>query len=267
MPATMPAPDLTGIVDLERYPIGDLDGFVAQCHDTLERTGALVLPGFVVEAANRNLREEAHSGRPLAYFCAQDHSAYLSPPDPAYPPDHARNRQVVSTKGCITDDQVPADSILRTLYDSDAFRAFLCRTLGESALYRYEDPLSSINVHYYEPGQQLGWHFDNSSFAITLTIQTPQAGGELEYVKQLRDAEQGNMNYPGVARVLDGESDRERLVFSDGMLVLFRGRNTLHRVTPVRESRERIQVVLAYNTEPGVSLSESARMTFYGRLG
>ena len=75
------------------------------------------------------------------------------------------------------------------------------------------------------------------------------------------------MNYPGVARVLDGESDRERLVFSDGMLVLFRGRNTLHRVTPVRESRERIQVVLAYNTEPGVSLSESARMTFYGRLG
>jgi hypothetical protein len=51
-----------------------------------------------------------------------------------------------------------------------------------------------------------------------------------------------------------------------GALVLFRGRNAIHRVAPVEGTRTRMLVVLAYNGEPGVSLSESARMTFYGRL-
>ena len=45
------------------------------------------------------------------------------------------------------------------------------------------------------------------------------------------------------------------------------GRNSMHRVTPTVGERTRILVVLAYNTEPGVALSEAARMTFYGRLG
>ncbi len=44
-------------------------------------------------------------------------------------------------------------------------------------------------------------------------------------------------------------------------------RDGVHRVTPVKGGRTRMLVVLAYNTEPDVSLSESARMTFYGRLG
>ncbi len=48
-----------------------------------------------------------------------------------------------------------------------------------------------------------------------------------------------------------------------GALVLFRGRNAIRRVIPVGGDRT---LVLAYNTEPGISLSETARMTFYGRL-
>jgi len=48
---------------------------------------------------------------------------------------------------------------------------------------------------------------------------------------------------------------------------LFRGRNSMHRVTPVKGCRTRMLAVLAYNIEPGISLSESARLTFYGRLG
>ena len=51
-----------------------------------------------------------------------------------------------------------------------------------------------------------------------------------------------------------------------GTLALFRGRNSMHRVTPVYGGSTRVLAVLAYNSEPGVALSESARMTFYGRL-
>ena len=35
--------------------------------------------------------------------------------------------------------------------------------------------------------QQLGWHFDNAAFAITLMIQSADSGGEFEYVSKGRD--------------------------------------------------------------------------------
>ena len=147
-----------------------------------------------------------------------------------------------------------------------AFRAFLGNVLGETELYAYADPLSSINVHYASDGQELGWHFDNSSFAITLMIQKPDAGGEFEYVRDVRDADAGEMNFIASANVLDGETDTRKLSMEPGTLVMFRGRNSMHRVTPVIGDRTRILVVFAYNTQPDVSLSESARLTFFGRV-
>ena len=168
--------------------------------------------------------------------------------------------------GCITHDIIAAESPLRTLYDSESFRGFLCSVMDERSLYEYADPLSSINLHYAGPGQELGWHFDNSSFAVTLMIQAPEKGGAFEYVGGMRDADKGEMNFDGVEKVLNGDIPPERLTMDDGALVLFRGRNSIHRVAPVEGSRTRMLVVLAYNSEPGISLSESARMTFFGRL-
>ena len=52
----------------------------------------------------------------------------------------------------------------------------------------------------------------------------------------------------------------------DGTLVLFKGRNSLHRVTQVKSDHARILVTLNFNTEPGIMLSKLARMTFFGRL-
>jgi len=74
------------------------------------------------------------------------------------------------------------------------------------------------------------------------------------------------MKYPGVGSVLKGEVEAKALAMSAGDLVLFRGRDALHRVTPTQGDTTRMLVVLAYNAEANVSLSESARMTFYGRL-
>ncbi|MGI9644514.1 MAG: HalD/BesD family halogenase, partial [Ilumatobacteraceae bacterium] len=75
-------------------------------------------------------------------------------------------------------------------------------------------------------------------------------------------------NHEGVTPVLDGSSERRPVALEQhaGDLALFRGRDALHRVTPVEGERTRILVVLAYNNEPGVSLGENARMTFFGRL-
>lgn len=257
---------LADIVDLDRYPLTDA-GFVATCNTTLNRDGALVLDGFIRPAALKTIQHESAAGRARAYFCAQDHSVYLTPQDPDLPADHPANRQVVSSKGCICDDDVAADSPLRLLYDAPDFRAFICGTTGEAEIHPYADPLSSINIHYAERGQELGWHFDNSSFATTLLIQKPEAGSRFEYIKDLRDADAGDMNYDGVADLLDGRSTPDVLEAKPGTLVLFRGRNSIHRVSPNESDTTRMLAVLAYNNAPGVELSENARMTFYGRLG
>jgi hypothetical protein len=234
---------LSEIVDTVRHPLDD-ERFRVGCRDALDREGVLVLESFMTADALAAARDEAAASEHLA----------------------SRNRSVVSSKGCITDDQIGRDSVLRVLYDAPAFRAFLCEVLGERGLHPYADPLSSVNVHYASAGQELGWHFDNSSFAITLLLQAPEAGGVFEYVRALRDAARGDAGYEAVRRVLDRETPPSRLSLGAGALVLFRGRDSMHRVTPVSGGTTRVLVVLAYNAEPGVALSESARMTFYGRL-
>lgn len=256
---------LDPVVCLDRYPLEN-EQFQSDCRLSLDNEGVLVLPDFLTATALESICTEAEEKRHLAYFCAQQHNVYLTPPDPEFPAEHARNREVVSTKGCITDDQVAADSALRTLYDAPQFREFLCAVLGEDALFDYADPLSSINVHYASDGQELGWHFDNSSFAITLMIQEPERGGRFDFVRSVRNADRGEMNFSAVDEVLNGHRTPDSLAMQAGTLVLFRGRDAMHRVTPVQGDRTRMLVVLAYNSEPGIALSESARMTFYGRL-
>ena len=74
------------------------------------------------------------------------------------------------------------------------------------------------------------------------------------------------MNYEGVEELLNDKIGYDSLSMDPGTLVLFRGRNSIHRVTPVKGELKRMLAVLAYNSEPNISLSETSRMTFYGRL-
>ncbi len=257
---------LEEVINLGEYPLGSED-FRRECKRTLDRNGVLVMHSFMKPAAVAFIQREGEAQQHLAYYTVNNHNIYLNPPDSRYPADHPRNREISSSKGCITTDQIPDSSALHTLYDAAEFRDFLCAVLDETELHEYADAMSSINLHYASEGQELGWHFDNSSFAITLMIQNPESGGAFEYVKDVRDADSGEMNYELSEKILDGGVPTKTLTMGAGTLVLFRGRNSMHRVTPVKGDRTRMLVVLAYNTEPGISLSESARMTFYGRLG
>jgi len=256
---------LQDIVDTKKHPLHQ-EAFRQSCKKQLDDDGALVLEGLLSAETIKDLVKEAIDKEHLAYYCENSHNIYLKPIDESLPAEHPRNQIVASSKGCITDDQVPNESALKTLYNAKEFQDFLCAVLGEKALYKYDDELSSVNVHYAHEGQELGWHFDNSSFAITLLIQKPEAGGSFEYIRDFRSVENDDMNYDGVGDLLDGQLTPDVLSMNPGDLVLFRGRNSIHRVTPTEGDRVRILSVLAYNTKPGVQLSESARMTFYGKL-
>lgn len=256
---------MSALIRFDLHPLADAD-WRRECREQLNQHGALVLRQFLQPDALQSIIAEGNAQRHLAYHTLSKHNVYLMKKDETYDADHPRNRDVISTKGCITDDVIAAESPLRQLYNDELFKSFLCDVLGETALYPYADPLSSINLHYAPDGQELGWHFDNSSFAITLLVQKPRAGGIFQYVKDLRDADAGEMNFDGVAAVLDQRQPVDALAIEAGDLVLFRGRNSMHRVTPTEGDITRMLAVLAYNTQPGIALSETARMTFYGRL-
>ena len=256
---------LSQVINLATHPIHD-KRYEQACKHQFDNKGVLVLKQFLTPIARAAIIEEGKHKQTAAFYTNSGHNVYLTQKDPAFDNEHPRNQWVQSSKGCITDDQIALDSPLRVLYDAAELRSFLASILGEGKLYPYADPLSSINLHYASEGQELGWHFDNSSFAITLLVQSPKAGGQFEYVAKLREASRGDMNYPGVGKVLKGETKAQALAMSAGDLVLFRGRDALHRVTPTQGDTTRMLVVLAYNAEANVSLSESARMTFYGRL-
>ena len=252
------------IVNLQKHPIEDLN-YKKNCKAKLDLNGALVMENFLTHESLDYLQYESRELRNLAYFCQQNHNAYLLEPDPDLPAGHIRNLDQTSDKGCVTHDQIPLNSPLRTLYEWPGFRSFLEAVLGDS-IFPYTDSLSSININYFERGQQLGWHYDNASFAVTLMVQAPEQGGEFQYLEQVRKYEDSDQGFTKTEDVVKGTLPCKTLSMGDGALVLFRGRNSLHRVAPVTSDHARILVTLNFNTEPGIMLSELARMTFFGRL-
>jgi len=256
--------NLATLINSDRWDI-DCSAFQSECKAQLDNDGVVVLPNFLTPSTVAQLQDEGRQQQHHAFYTNSTHNVYLQKNDEQLPLSHPRNQAITSSKGCITTDQIPDGSPLHRLYKSSRFKRFLCSVLDEKALYEYADRLSSINLHYASQGQELGWHFDNSSFAITLLIQQPEQGGVFEYVKDLRGLHD-EWNFDGVGAVLRGEQSTHALEMEPGCLVLFRGRNALHRVTPTIGQTTRMLAVLAYNSEPDISLSESARMTFYGRV-
>ena len=256
---------LDEFVNIDDCPITEFS-FVSQCKRSLEENGALIIPGFLKKEALGALIAEAKTNQVKAFYSSSTHNIYLTPRDESFPDDHIFNHQIVSSKGCITTDQIPENSGLKVIYRSMLFKKFLSQIVDEKALFEYEDPFSSINIHYANEGQELGWHFDNSSFAVTLLLQKPLEGGAFEYVKNVRNSESGDMGYETASKVVHGYKKPSVLEIEPGTLVLFRGRDSMHRVTPTIGDLTRILVVFAYNSKRGISLSKSAQKTFYGKV-
>lgn len=257
-------PQLADIIDLSAHPIDDAE-FRARCRQTLERSGALVLPGFLRAAALATVRLEGAEQHHAAFYATSKHNVYLRPQDDALPADHARNRLVVSSKGCITDEDIPPQSPLRALYDAPAFRAFLCAVLDEAQLYPYADRLSSITCITPTPARA---GLALRQFVVRHHSADPETGGGRAFRVRGEPARRRSRRdelcrgHAGAGRGAGGQTAGD----GGGDLVLFRGRNAMHRVTPTEGDITRMLVVLAYNAQPDVMLSESARMTFYGRL-
>jgi predicted 2-oxoglutarate/Fe(II)-dependent dioxygenase YbiX len=166
----------------------------------------------------------------------------------------------------VTYDRIPEDAGLRRLYEWDGLTRFIAQACGRSALHRYADPLAALTINVSKDGDSFAWHFDTNDYSVTLALQMPEMGGAFEYVPDLRSPR--DERYEDVQRVLDGDRGRVRiLAYRPGDLVLFRGRNALHRVTPTRGARDRLVAILSYTTIPGVVGRTERSQQVYGRAG
>ena len=215
--------DLSTLVDTIRHRLTDADWLAAK-RDELDAQGSVQMCGFLQPDALTALQNETAMGQNQSKNKPQSHNIYLDKGDETLPDSHIRNRRVTSSKGCITDDQIATGSVLKQIYHHADFISTLCFILGEDALYPYADSLSSVNIHYARRGEELNWHFDNSSFAVTLMIQPATSGGAFEYVRDVRDADGDEMGFIHAEAVVDGSQPANQLSLDAGDLLLFRGR-------------------------------------------
>ena len=246
--------------------IENVKDFTNTCKNKLKNNSVLQLDDFLLPTSLKKIQNEANLLHSKAYYCTQNHTVFLNKKNNDLDINDPCNIEVQSDKGCVPHDLIPPESNLSKLYNSSDFIQFLETVLGINKIYPYKDTLSSINYNYYEKNQQLGWHFDNASFAITLMIQSPNSGGVFQYISEGRDFEKKIIDKKLIKLILNDSYPVNELSVQPGTLILFYGRNYLHRVTPVTSEKCRILVTLNYNLEEGVELSENARLTFFGRI-
>tara|TARA_Y100001970_G_C14181539_1_gene830102 strand:+ start:815 stop:1600 length:786 start_codon:yes stop_codon:yes gene_type:complete len=254
------------IINLKLHPINKSLKYISECKTKLKRDSILQLDNFLLNQSLKNIQNEATSLHKNAYYCKQKHTVLLEKKNYDLSENDPCNIEVKSDKGCVPHDLIPTSSDLQTLYNALIFKNFLKKILEVKEIHPYKDPLSSINYNYYEENQELGWHFDNASFAITLMVQTAESGGVFEFIDNGRNFEKKTINKKIINLALNYIYPVQQLSVNPGTLILFYGRNYLHRVTPVQSKKSRILVTLNYNLEKNIVLSENARLTFFGRV-
>lgn len=268
------AVDPTSLVDLARYPVTDPGGaaVVADRHaEEMAATGVSILPGFLLDSALPALVSECEALAERAYLQDVQGTPYLELPDAAaWPPGHPRLTWARSAVHTVAYDRFdPTTSGLRALFEWDALLAFVARILGRSPLHRYADPLGAMNLAVMRAGDTLGWHFDQTDFVVSLAIQPSEEGGAFESVQRLRWLPGGGIDerYDTVARVLAGDAPElvTTVPMTAGTLMLFEGRWSLHRVTPVEGTTTRHVALFGYDTERGTMSSDLLKAIRYGR--
>jgi hypothetical protein len=261
--------DPSQLVDLERFPLfssrtDTYRNVVARAQQQLRDRGAAELEGFVSPAGVEALVRDADELASRAHVSGGQGTAYLEFPDFSLPADHPRLHFADYAVRAVAYDITPLDSPLRLLYEWDPMKDLIEAVLDRGPIYRYGDPFGALNLAVMGESDQLQWHFDQTDFVVSLAIQSAEAGGDFEVAPRIRNAQ--DERYDEVAAVLSGDRTQvETLPMRPGTLLVFEGRYSLHRVSPIEGRRWRHVGLLAYDTKPGTMGSDLLRADRYGR--
>ena len=242
---------MNSFVNSADYPIHDLDSqvmlnLVASARSELTTFGACHFSQFLSTAGLSDCLKEAMSLESKAHPSNNEYTPYYQKPDDGYPAGHPRNSTVPFAVRYISRKLIPQDSPLRMLFEGDDLLAFLRSLLPNEPLYRYSDDRGSLNYTVMGTNDQLGWHFDACELVASVLLRPADFGGGFEYIPAVRSA--NDENFGAVESILSGQDERRKTVtFQSGDLLLFRGRHSLHRVTPIEGTTTRLMALLSFD--------------------
>jgi len=257
------------IVRLDKYPVTDLKSpaarkLIEKGREEMARLGGCEMPDFVTPEAIEALQLESTIMESSAFFKPIVGNPYLTPEDPKLPVDHPNRMTEPTRVGVLAYDQYPRDSLLRRIYEWDPLMNFVGEILGLPAIYRYADPMGGLNLSVMQKGDYLRWHFDQTDFVTSLSIQTSDVGGDFEFVPMTRT--ETDEKYDDVSKILKGDRQKVKIIKNHpGTLVLFRGRWSIHRVTEVTGARSRLMGLFGFDSKPDVKSSAHLYDIRYGR--
>ncbi|MDB5659250.1 MAG: 2OG-Fe(II) oxygenase [Cypionkella sp.] len=257
------------ILDLDRYPL-DKPGsaawleLVADRKASLAREGMFNLEGLLRPEAVTKVMEQVNPiMERLSFLHKRNHNIYFRKDVPGLDPDHPALKAVDTINHTVCGDQLE-QTVVDWVYSWPQMAVFLAATMDKETLFTMSDPLARMNIMRYGDGEALNWHFDRSEFTTTLLLQEPSGGGEFLYRTDLRS--DTDPNYDGVAQVLEGRDNQVKsYVLKAGTLNVFKGKNTLHKVTKCQGPNSRFIAVFSYYDRPGVRFSREEQVGFYGR--
>jgi hypothetical protein len=239
--------------------------FVPEGRAQMQATGACEIPSFVRADALPAFVDDARRLAPKAHRSGGLGTVYLGFPDESFPLDHPQQWLGQYDVGAVAYDLFPGDSPMRRLYEWPELTRFVAAILGVDEIYPYADPLGALNLAVMIDGDQLQWHFDQTDFVVSLAVQDGDTGGDFEVAPKIRSGDEEH--YDEVARVLAGERDRVvTLPMTPGTLLVFAGRYSLHRVSPIGGDTPRLVGLFGYDTKPGTMSSDLLKEVRYGRV-
>ena len=262
--------DIEQIIDLSCYPLDQSDSveyraLVDNKRKELENHQYCCFPGFLVEERHREIAIAVESQQQNTNRADNQRNIYLEQkPSKSLPDSHPKN---LFSRGCYNmmgTHLLQEDSPLKDLYYWQPMQQFIAYIVGEPKLYPNADPYQPVNVLCHGENDRSAWHFDSTNaFTLTLMLQAPESGGQFQMVPNTRS--DSEPNYAGIKKLLQGDESKVIQVSrSEGELVIFRGCNSAHRVTPVVGSRRRMMCVMVYETEPNVIGDPVINATVYG---
>ncbi|MFE1291013.1 arpA protein [Streptomyces sp. NPDC058751] len=262
---------LDQVVDTARYPLSDITSargraVVSRARRDLAALGCTVLPDFVRPSLRDVLRQECSAIAPRAHHDVETVNVYNIAVDSALPEDHPGRRTFERGNAFVARDRIPTDSLISRLYSDTVFRHFVADCFGLPELHELADPLSGLVLNVVAPGMEHPWHFDTNEFTVSMLTQQAQKGGVFEYCPNIRTAR--DENFDDVRDVVEGRGERltRRLPLQPGDLQLFKGRYSLHRVSPVHGEVARHSAIFAYSERPGVIGSVERTRQLFGRV-
>ena len=261
--------DISSVVDLDRYPVDRPDSagyaeLVTRSRAQLAATGASELTDLLTTDGLSTMIADALALEPTAFHSGGLGTAYLGLPDESLPEDHPTRYWGDYGVGAVAYDQFPTTSPIRRFYEWPSLLQFLTDVLDRGPVYPYADPLGALNLATMGAGDQLQWHFDQTDFVVSLALRDADVGGDFEVVPRIRS--DGDERYEDVSRLLGGDHfDVVTLPMVPGTLLIFEGRNSIHRVSPIEGSTSRLVGLLGYDTRPDTMSSELLKLVRYGR--